>query len=1055
MHKMLFPRRAFLILCVLSLLVPSVNPTVAHTSVPEPIGAHSPVEFYENTGLFRTHVTYPNALGRQRLDQLGVVVLEEDADGALVLVDSSQLEDLARLRFNPRGSDAIGMLLQANADRMPWLAESLVPLVAQATAVEQLSHTRSLVYPAERDALRDAMQAITAEQQAGLASTISMDSDGDGLTDVQESWWCTNPLDADTDDDGKSDGVEIQVLKDWMNNKRANSPGETPWPNWPPEIPGCDDKDFDSIPNLAERWELGLNMDFESSDRDRYDDGQELFGTTYCPGSASACGYGQLPSANHDGILLFPQMPSWITAPGNHPLVAALPRIDFTIVPGANGADFVMQTATVVTTDERHEEGESKLYSTTKTDGTSTSDAETKTWENWQEYSKTTEAQGQMSLQQITAPNDVFVNSTEEYLQWNDIRTTNNINNTANVNIDNSYHEGQSSSLLDELSAPVTSFIIDEACAELNCKKYIGSGIGATVRTFVDVVQGTLLGTSDKIQDEFVANKCDTTSSNLKEIGCRLISTATLWKKNYDERLTASTTTEQEANGLMGGNYLETGDSYLDMNRIFPITFPEPRFIPTETNTTGSSTGGARTTTHTTYEEHAVTEGTTKQFGDSWGTAIAEDTLHAADLWFAYELSNTGSDYARVICDLAINIYIGDSNAPAITYYPGDDLGGDGCFSNFQPGETHKYTFPSDSRIALTLDQMAAIDLGEKVRFAIEDYSLGQDDYYADDAVQAGLIIGMDDGLEDANDDISTYIIPTWGEETVLDVVTRYFPHQVDGNGLLIAIWTPEYRTDTPTWCQEPNRVGTTLWCKHALSTADWWNIYTEGMGDGSEGFQDTPASGGSTALFRFNKDSDLDGYSDRSENKLGTNPTDPASHPRPELLAGLHSIRVGDDVTATLSLLNTGLYDAYGVEAVLLAPDGTVSITNNTVGGSGRVRAQQNVIVGSRILPPAYSAGTWNGSAEPFSAGYYTGLRDRVYTFTALQSGAVSNGTLQLQWADGLGANGTLNFGSGYASPSPLNVGTLGVQVGLLSGAVQAGDWFTVEARTPRDTFQ
>ncbi len=41
--------------------------------------------------------------------------------------------------------------------------------------------------------------------------------------------------------------------------------------------------------------ELGLNPNRESTDRDKFDDGQELFGTTYCPGSAGFCGYGSLP----------------------------------------------------------------------------------------------------------------------------------------------------------------------------------------------------------------------------------------------------------------------------------------------------------------------------------------------------------------------------------------------------------------------------------------------------------------------------------------------------------------------------------------------------------------------------------------------------------------------------------------------------------------------------------------------------------------------------------------------------------------------------------------
>ncbi|MEA3309759.1 MAG: thrombospondin type 3 repeat-containing protein [Chloroflexota bacterium] len=208
-------------------------------------------------------------------------------------------------------------------------------------------------------------------------------------------------------------------------------------------------------------------------------------------------------------------------------------------------------------------------------------------------------------------------------------------------------------------------------------------------------------------------------------------------------------------------------------------------------------------------------------------------------------------------------------------------------------------------------------------------------------------------------------------------------------------------------------------------------------------------------ALFRFNQDSDLDGYSDRSELRLGTDPNDPASHPLPELIAGLHSIQAGDYVTATLSLLNTGLYDAYGVESVMISPNDSISVTNNTVGGSGRVRALHSVVVGSRIMPASYDAGTWQGTAQPFSAGYYSGVQDHVYAFTALDAGDVSTGTLRFQWDDGAGANGTLNFGDGYASPTPLDVGSYGVQVGMVSGEIQAGDAFTVAARTPRDTFQ
>jgi hypothetical protein len=521
-------------------------------------------------------------------------------------------------------------------------------------------------------------------------------------------------------------------------------------------------------------------------------------------------------------------------------------------------------------------------------------------------------------------------------------------------------------------------------------------------------------------------------------------------KQNFD--------TSNIVRALEGTRYTYAQTGELIAQRLYEIGNILAAPTWTTTQTRGKSWGGARTTTHEQYEEHTITNGEAFSSSESWGTATAVNSAHAADLWFTYKVRNTGTEYAREIANLAFNIYIGDDPNPAITYFVGPDLGGDGKFRNFMPGEEHTYT---SRRIPLTLEQMKDVDLGGPVRVVVEDFTYGIDELFYQDAVNAGVLLAVEDGSDDGDELIDTYLIPTWGEETVLDVLARYFPHTTDADGNLIAIWTPEYRADTPAWCIEPRRIAATLWCRHALSTADWWNVYTDGLGDGSEGFQDTPAAPGAVALFRFNQDSDLDGYSDRSEERLGTDPGDPASFPMPELIAGVHSIRVGNQVTATLSLLNTGLYDAYGVEAVMIAPDDSVSVTNNTVGGSGRVRAQRQVIVGSRILlqSPLPAAWTRSGHARPAVGGYYTGNADRTYTFT-VQCGNpggcdVGAGSWTLAWNDGAGGSGGLSFGSGYASPTLQAVGSLGVKVGLLSGKVYNGEAFTVEARTPRDTFQ
>ncbi|MBC8253937.1 MAG: hypothetical protein H8E35_07905, partial [Ardenticatenia bacterium] len=592
---------------------------------------------------------------------------------------------------------------------------------------------------------------------------------------------------------------------------------------------------------------------------------------------------------------------------------------------------------------------------------------------------------------------------------------------------------------------------------------------------------------ADNVQKTMKANQCDPNASYVTP-KCLNQGLAKL-ETQVAVNLQSQTAAQQDlARGDSGTNYRIESDQRTVAQPIYQVKYlqPKPQIVKTETS--GKSWGGAQTTTSEQYEEHTITNGEAFSSEESWGTATAVDSSHAADLWFTYRVRNTGAEYAREIGDLAFNIYIGDDPNPAITYFVAPELGGDGKFHNFMPNEEHTYT---SRRIPLSLEQLKAIEVdpacailrsigqvppydpndesthcpGSKVRIVVEDFTYGIDELFYEDAVNSGVLVAIEDGTDDGDEETDTHLIPTWGEETVLDVLARYFPHTTDAYGNLIAIWTPEIRADTPSWCVEPRVVGTggqrTLWCKHALSTADWWNVYTDGLGDGSEGFQDTPASPGSVALFRFNKDSDLDGYSDRSERRLGTDPNDPADHPQPELIAGVHSIRNGDLVVSTLSLLNTGLYDAYGVEAVMIAPDDSISITNNTVGGSGRVRAQRQVIVGSRILLQSPLPDPWTqpGHAVPAVGGYYTGQEDRTYTFSVTCSNPsgcdVGSGTWSLGWNDGAGATGSLNFGAGYASPTFLDVGAFGVQLALYSGKVYQGESFTVEARTPRDTFQ
>ena len=160
--------------------------------------------------------------------------------------------------------------------------------------------------------------------------------------------------------------------------------------------------------------------------------------------------------------------------------------------------------------------------------------------------------------------------------------------------------------------------------------------------------------------------------------------------------------------------------------------------------------------------------------------------------------------------------------------------------------------------IALTLEQMKRIDLGERLTVMVENFSYGADELFYTNAVTGGVTVFIEDGVEDGDETVDSYVIPTWGVESVQDVLTRYFlpPGQMHRRR-----WQPQLALDAGVRRRQPADLARTLPLRHRL---------VERLSDagrcGRHPLQELPAQAGSGMLFRFNRDSDRDGYNDRVE---------------------------------------------------------------------------------------------------------------------------------------------------------------------------------------------
>ncbi len=506
------------------------------------------------------------------------------------------------------------------------------------------------------------------------------------------------------------------------------------------------------------------------------------------------------------------------------------------------------------------------------------------------------------------------------------------------------------------------------------------------------------------------------------------------------------------SNGQCGGNPYPSGlgsvgggGSGLTLNDNGDGTWDRLR-VWSETHTTGEgySTSHSELRSETSYREITRSETNTLVSSEAWSTATTSDPTDAGQLTFNYNLYNTGSDAAVNLTGIRINVLIGD--LPVITWNAPDR-------SDVLPGGA-KGPFGSDP-LTLTLEQLAAIDNGAPIRVVLADYGY-DDNLYDANAWGRSVLFHVDDGPGDGDETVDTYLITTnlVQGETYQDTLTRYFDVTTfqgapgdERNGTITGIRTPEFAGDGEI----------TGWNDHPVNDHAWWelSISLGGETDGVQHFRDMPAKAKTDVYLRYVLDTDADGFSDRAELDAGSDPNDPDIHPRPLLTVAQHTTVSGTDASVQVTLQNDGNLDASSVELWAIAPDDSITINDNLVGGGGRVRAGRQVVLGARIGRPDLTE--WQTStAKPYPDGQYEGTSPKTFKFQALDSGNVESGTLRVQWSNDGGATWQptpLALGSGYAAWTPLPLSD-GLSVAFSGGYIALNETFTFATALPIDTF-
>ena len=719
---------------------PAASPTAAGSGQAAAPTPAAPAGLKLPDQLYRTRVSFDGAHAASRLKELGVTVLNEATNGAIVVATSEQLVRLARLGYRPEGTDEVGALVATLELNRPAVASAVKGARAGVLAARGAGGGANVAAPYVASD-QPTFAALPQEQRVLVAAAAPPDADNDGLTDTQEAWWCTDPANPRTRGLQHTDGEVVRRLLQYVNEpEKGDNRAGAPFRGWPmsPTSPTCTDADQDSIPDQVEAFVLGTNPNRESTSGDKFDDGQKVFGITYCPGGSNSCGYGALPR-NQDAAFVQSSLPGFVQWPAKSPFVAAFPKIEVAAVPGT----IKVQAVSTITnsTGKTTTTGEEHTYGTSETKGVSDAVTNTQTWSEWQEVGTTT------ALRTTAGRADIMRTAA-------------------------SPREPDSNLFYDSLEMLGGIGGAIAACGPFALGGVIGGAIcGLAAIGAAPSTARTIEGALDRLTP-------DQGQQNAPQNLCLVDGPACFSKSSSDDSFISQqseTTSAGDINRGSGGNqYRITENSQVTVSNVIQLSAPsKPQ--PTRTETTGRSVGGSLSSTHTEYQEYTVSRSETKQFSvsDSWETATAVDSAHAGDLAFQFTIVNTGSDYAAVVDNIAFNIQIGKGNkAISLPTYAvsTQDLG---TLRNVFPGQSNSFT---SRKIPLSLEEMRAIDEGNAIYITLEDVSYGADQTFYQSAVQGGMDVVAATTLADGvTERLARYVLPVYPDDKASDVLCRYF----------------------------------------------------------------------------------------------------------------------------------------------------------------------------------------------------------------------------------------------------------------------------------------